>query len=427
MSPAALHGTACKVCRRRGRKCDRTLPTCLSCKRRGVECEGYVTRWPGVAARGKLAGQSIPVAASNSIHGSRTGAGHVSRGRHVSDGVGRNRYFQYVLPLVDTVPPIRYAIAASSASHIAARTLDAVLDQKSLSLRVRATHLLRERLNDPVLPTDEATLASIVMLAQLDMCSGDCFEFETHLKAAVGIIRDRQVDSARSRYFFEQRLAWLDIIISTTSTRLPYFTVEELKTALGRFLSHGKREWSYDVFPCPVDLCEMLVDISMLHKMQSNSAFVSQGALEKAECLMSRLRRMSPPQQELDGPREHMIEAWRLGIMAYAQRLFPHVERGDDTGTQTLVSQVLEHAERIPPATSWSYSLLWPIFQVGVALDAQALEEKAWIRSRLNTALRAVGCRHFSNALEALEYVWKDHGRRGSSAIDVFGRTIMLG
>lgn len=64
MSQKALHGTACKGCRRRGRKCDRTLPTCLSCERRGVVCEGYVTRWPGVAARGKLAGRSIPVSSS---------------------------------------------------------------------------------------------------------------------------------------------------------------------------------------------------------------------------------------------------------------------------------------------------------------------------------------------------------------------------
>lgn len=61
MSQAGHHATACKGCRRRGRKCDRTLPACLSCQRRGVECEGYITRWLGVAARGKLAGKSIPV------------------------------------------------------------------------------------------------------------------------------------------------------------------------------------------------------------------------------------------------------------------------------------------------------------------------------------------------------------------------------
>lgn len=59
--PEARHGIACKVCRRRGRKCDRTLPFCHACAQRGVQCEGYVTRWLGVAARGKLAGKTIPV------------------------------------------------------------------------------------------------------------------------------------------------------------------------------------------------------------------------------------------------------------------------------------------------------------------------------------------------------------------------------
>lgn len=66
MSPCcpALFPTACKTCRRRGRRCDRTLPTCLSCRCKGIVCEGYVTRWVGVAARGPLAGKTCPVASS---------------------------------------------------------------------------------------------------------------------------------------------------------------------------------------------------------------------------------------------------------------------------------------------------------------------------------------------------------------------------
>lgn len=43
---------------------------------------------------------------------------------------------------------------------------------------------------------------------RLQMCSGDCVEFETHLQAAVAIIRGRNNDHAANRYFFEQRLAW---------------------------------------------------------------------------------------------------------------------------------------------------------------------------------------------------------------------------
>ena len=54
------HGTACKTCRRRGRKCDKTLPSCKTCQAKGLVCDGYAFRWPGMAARGKYAGQLNP-------------------------------------------------------------------------------------------------------------------------------------------------------------------------------------------------------------------------------------------------------------------------------------------------------------------------------------------------------------------------------
>lgn len=55
MSNIGTWGTACRTCRRLGRKCDRTLPSCIRCKHRGVTCEGYVLRWVGNAARGPFA------------------------------------------------------------------------------------------------------------------------------------------------------------------------------------------------------------------------------------------------------------------------------------------------------------------------------------------------------------------------------------
>lgn len=58
MTSKPQFGIACKTCRRRGRKCDRTLPMCMSCHRRGVECEGYALRWVGLAARGSMAGRT---------------------------------------------------------------------------------------------------------------------------------------------------------------------------------------------------------------------------------------------------------------------------------------------------------------------------------------------------------------------------------
>lgn len=58
MTSTSQSGIACKTCRRRGRKCDRSLPKCMSCHRRGVECEGYALRWVGLAARGSMAGRT---------------------------------------------------------------------------------------------------------------------------------------------------------------------------------------------------------------------------------------------------------------------------------------------------------------------------------------------------------------------------------
>lgn len=61
MEQTQKHGTACKTCRRRGRKCDKRLPRCKACEDNENLCDGYVFRWPGMAARGKLAGTVHPL------------------------------------------------------------------------------------------------------------------------------------------------------------------------------------------------------------------------------------------------------------------------------------------------------------------------------------------------------------------------------
>lgn len=74
VSRHATHPTACRTCRRRRRKCDKTLPSCQSCCDRSITCEGYVTRWPGIAARGRLCGKVIPV-----IVNEETSSKHVAK------------------------------------------------------------------------------------------------------------------------------------------------------------------------------------------------------------------------------------------------------------------------------------------------------------------------------------------------------------
>lgn len=209
------------------------------------------------------------------------------------------------------------------------------------------------------------------------------------------------------------------MMASTTSPRPPNFSATELKAALGRCSNHGQRQWSYDVFPCPIDLFEILADITMLSKTQVDVKSPSQEILEEAGHVKCRLAAWEWP-GETSGPRKHMVEVWCLGIMAYLGRLFPST---NSSGGADLTSQVLYHAGLIPPASSWSYSLLWPIFQIGVTLGNEAQDERAWVENRLNIALKAVGCRHFSNALETLRFIWDNDVHYDPS---VNGRTIML-
>jgi hypothetical protein len=200
---------------------------------------------------------------------------------------------------------------------------------------------------------------------------------------------------------------------STTSQRPPNLTLEEVKTIIGRFSSNGQRQWSYDVFPCPVDLFEIITEVTFLFKTQSDQVKVQTQGLEK------RLNDWKPPL--MTGARKHMVESWKLGITAYLHRLFPHTQNKDP-----LSDQVSDLAELIPPASSWSYALLWPIFQVAVTLNDGHTKEKNLIRRRLKIALETIGCRHHSNALEVLEVVWAKEEEFDRFSISIPGRTIML-
>lgn len=207
---------------------------------------------------------------------------------------------------------------------------------------------------------------------------------------------------------------------STTSTQQPNLTLEEVKIIIGRFSTNGKRQWSYDVFPCPIDLFEIIIEITFLFKIQGRP---NPNTLQaKVTHLRNILVEWKCP--FMLGPRKHMVEAWRLGIMAYIQRLFPHYS--SQAETKHLSGQVFDLAEQIPPASSWGYALLWPIFQVAVTLDDDAVYEKDTIRKRLRIALETIGCRHHSNALEALEIVWGRREAFDPFTISIPSRTIML-
>ncbi|PYI32708.1 hypothetical protein BP00DRAFT_485906 [Aspergillus indologenus CBS 114.80] len=68
LPPSTSSDKDCSKCRSRRIQCDRKLPQCRKCISRNLDCPGYgpVFKWvQGVASRGKLSGQAIPVPKKN--------------------------------------------------------------------------------------------------------------------------------------------------------------------------------------------------------------------------------------------------------------------------------------------------------------------------------------------------------------------------
>jgi hypothetical protein len=82
----------------------------------------------------------------------------------------KSPYLLYVHPLTSRVLPLRYAVAASAASHLASRFGNEALKDKSLELQLKAMVLMRQRLESSTLAGNFGTLLSILMMAQMDVC-----------------------------------------------------------------------------------------------------------------------------------------------------------------------------------------------------------------------------------------------------------------
>ncbi|KAJ5932951.1 hypothetical protein N7516_007440 [Penicillium verrucosum] len=238
------------------------------------------------------------------------------------------QYTQYILPMTKSVPCIRYAVGATASCHIGNRLQDKKLKIQSLHLRLDATQALRQQLRNDIEETDISSIACMVLLAQLDLCSGDCLEFGTHLKAASEIVK-RHGSDGTEQGFFQQRLAWLDIMGSTTSSRMIQMNPEHIKAFLNKFKTPSGRRWGFDVFDCPIDLFECIADIAVLHKLYMSSRISSDVALREAIVLGNAARTWTGS-DILSNQRGDMVEPLllRLPIIArylLSQRRFKYI------------------------------------------------------------------------------------------------------
>jgi hypothetical protein len=195
---------------------------------------------------------------------------------------------------------------------------------------------------------------------------------------------------------------------------MPILSSAEVKAALEKFRTPSGREWGFDVFYCPIDLFEYIADITMLYKLQSKSQRFGQEVLDKALQLGNAVKDWESSNLT-PCSRVHTVEAWRAGVLLYVVRLFQLPEAIFDT--PALIESIFEHAMAIPPRTSWSYSLMWPLFQAGLSLRQDDHERKRWLRKELTAHFRALGCYHPNHALSALEQAWNKRGDQDCNSI----------
>jgi hypothetical protein len=161
------------------------------------------------------------------------------------------------------------------------------------------------------------------------------------------------------------------------------------------------------VFPCPIDLFEYIADITVLYKLQPNTSMGTSGwadTVQRATILGRGVSAWSSS-TVYSSHTSHVVGAWHKGILLYVMRLFylPHDKTFDE---ESLKSDIFQHANAVPPATRWGFSMLWPLFQAGLCLTDDHDQERRWLVQRLDTMLRAVGCRQFDIALSTLQVVW---------------------
>ena len=97
-------------------------------------------------------------------------AREISMAFYLGRGPAETPYTQHILPMANSVPCVRYAVAATASCHIGNKLQNNALRVQSLRLRLTATKALRQQLQNPGEVVDISDLACMVLLAQLDVC-----------------------------------------------------------------------------------------------------------------------------------------------------------------------------------------------------------------------------------------------------------------
>ncbi|KAL2820123.1 fungal-specific transcription factor domain-containing protein [Aspergillus granulosus] len=313
-----------------------------------------------------------------------------------------NPYTQYILPLAIEVRSLLYACAALAVCQYTIRYPGLLAGNEFWKFKGKAMKRLQEDLYSESRAKHPATLATVMMLCLCEICHGGYSDFEAHFRGSKRLTELRGPDRTPNG-FVEQYLAWLDIMAAASHPRLPIFDISDISlpsTGQTKELS----QWSFDVFPCPLDQFECIFQIISLYKSQPDPANPSPEILSQVASIKATIL-TRPIHSERGMPWLHLTEAYRFGITLYLLRLFCCTPDEDEIGW--LVSSVIYHAKNTPPASGWSDQLLWPLFHAG--LEVRDSRRQAWLSEKMGCMRISGGFGNVDSALGILRRVWSEN------------------
>lgn len=196
----------------------------------------------------------------------------------------------------------------------------------------------------------------------------------------------------------------LDIIGATTSSEAPHLTRQQVAAALDRFTTPTGREWGFDVFDCPIDLFECLVDVTFLKKQQDASGTLPEEAFMRCIELGHAAKTwqpIAPPSYQ----KRQTTEIWRHGILLHLIQLLQLPE--EVFGTQNSLHEIFRRLDLLSPETNRMFSISWPLFQAALCLGNEDEQRKQWLRDDFKSKFQARGCCNAKMAIEVLDRVWQ--------------------
>ncbi|GLA01258.1 hypothetical protein AnigIFM60653_011507 [Aspergillus niger] len=444
----------CRVCRTRRISCDRTLPHCRKCFSRNLRCPGYGInlRWgQGVASRGKLTGQAIPVRKDSQISqeafyyragiavphadlqlparwpGSPFDSLTTQLLDHFDRGVAtrlawvddlHNPWRSLVLPLSHDSSTVRYSVLALASKDLAAKyptdhhwaqRLEAISRHHQNVALSWLSRDMRDILQDhtAVQTRDQARhiLASALILYNVELLTAPAAQWRIHIQCAREIVQ-WNMQSASSALYTNIADVFLFYEYYYTSVYIGLTTFDPVDQLQDDFPTHD----NVTVFSDFIRIMHSVTRAErQTHTMQSISQPVPiESTLLDIEFAKARMMQMSHTIKFKTVQARHdfecLVHMFYHATLIYTHRVFSDSVSPDEY-IQTSLGVLLEHALPLSCSAAVAQDLVWPLFITGTESRGNPQMQNIVEEAMMNV-IRLSGNLDRSRVLSFLKTFW---------------------